>query len=119
MRDFPYDAEAREDAICQLIDARTKAIRLDILTGRESTTKAVLERLDIDADEAEARMVVWRAVVCGSSAVGAGHAEAVAHAIFKEAEALAEADVADMERGRAESRDDGRIERATWAQALN
>jgi CO/xanthine dehydrogenase Mo-binding subunit len=118
MRDFPYDAEAREDQVCQLIDARTKAIRLDILTGRESTTRAVLERLDIDADEDEARMVMWRAVVCGSSAVGAEHAEAVAHAIFKEAEALAEADVAEMERSREQSRDECRIARAECDRAV-
>jgi hypothetical protein len=112
---FPYDAEAREDAICHLIDARTKAIRTDLLIKRESTTDAVLARLPI-ADEDEARAVLWKAVTGGSSAVGAVLMSAVEYAIFAEAEELAEADVEDMERNRAESSDEGRIERATWAQ---
>lgn len=105
---FPYDAEAREDAICQLIDARTKAIRTDILMRRQSTTDAVLARLPI-ADEDEARSVLWKAVTGGSSAVGAERMGMVEYAIFAEAEELAEADVEDMERNRAASRDDSRI----------
>ena len=112
MSHFPYDTEAREDQICQLIDARTKAIRLDLLIGRRSTTDAVLGRLDIRADEIQLRTILWNAVAGGSSAVGADHAEAVSHAIFKEAEALAEADVADMERRRETECDEGRISRA-------
>lgn len=115
MRDFPYDAEAREDQVCQLIDARIKAIRMDILIGRESTTDAVLARLDIDADEDEVRRILWAALVGGSHAVGVGLVGLVHLAIFEEAEALAEKDVADMERNRAESADDNCIERATWA----
>jgi hypothetical protein len=111
-RTFPYDAEAREDAICQLIDARTKAIRMDVLIGRESTTQAVLARLEIDADENEVRRIVWAALVGGSHAVGAGLVGLVHLAIFEEAEALAESDVADMERSRAASADEDRISQA-------
>lgn len=97
---FPYDAEAREDQVCQLIDARTKAIRLDILMKRQSTTDAVAARLPI-RDEDEARALLWNAVTGGSSAVGAEQMGAVEFAIFREAEALAEKDVADMARARA------------------
>lgn len=114
---FPCAAEDREKQICQLIDARTKAIRLDILIGRQSTTDAVAARLPI-RDEEEARAVLWNAMVGGSGAVGAERMGQVEFAMFAEAEELAKADVADMERGRAESEDEARIERATWARAV-
>jgi len=104
----PYTAEDREDMVCQLIDARIKAIRTDVLIGRQSTVDAVLEHLELDGEE-DAAAVLWNALVGGSRAVGVDNAEAVAHAIFQVAEALAESDVADMERHRAESRDDNRI----------
>lgn len=115
---FPYAAEDREDMVCQLIDARIKAMRTDILIGRQSTVDAVLERLAI-ADEDVARTVLWNAVAAGSWAVGVDNAEAVQHAIFQVAEALAEWDVADMERRRAESHNDNRIAQAELARALH
>lgn len=108
---YPYAAEDREDIVCQLIDARIKAMRTDILMQRESTIEAVLERLVLETDE-DPRAVLWSAVAAGSSAVGVDSAAAVQLAIFQVAEALAEWDVADMERSRAESRDDNRIAQA-------
>lgn len=110
---FVYDHEAREDAICQLIDARIKAIKADILIKHASTTDAVLTRLPI-ADEDEARAVLWKAVTGGSSAVGLKHASVVELAIFEEAQALAEADVADMERHREEAAAQERAGRAVF-----
>jgi hypothetical protein len=111
---FPYDAEAREDKICQLIDARIQAIKHDIRMNRVSTIEAVLERLDLGDFEGDARDVLREAVVGHSTAVGVEHAAAVELAIFQEAEALAERDVADMEKRRAEAERDARIERRVW-----
>jgi hypothetical protein len=117
MTRFPYDAEAREDMVCQLIDARIKAMRTDILIRRQSTVDAVLECLELDTED-DAATVLWNAVAAGSSAVGVDNAAAVQLAIFQVAEALAEWDVADMERRRAESEDEARIEQATWHRVL-
>ena len=111
---FPYDAEAREEQVCQLIDARIHAIKHDILIGRVSTTEVVLERLQLDEGEDDARRVLWTAVVGGSCAVGVDNASAVQAAIYFEAEELAERDVADMERRRAESARDNRIEQRVY-----
>lgn len=111
---FPLTAEDREEQVIELIDARIHAIKHDIRVNRVSTVEAVLARLPM-RDEAKARQVLLDAVVGHSAAVGIEDAGAVELAIFQEAEQLAERDVADMERNRAASRDDGRIERATWA----
>ena len=114
---FPYDAEAREDQLCQVIDASIQAIHHDIRIGRMSTTERVLDRLEVGATRDEARQILRAAVVGHSQAVGVKQAAAVQAAIYFEAEALAELDVADMERRRAESRDENRIARAELARA--
>lgn len=111
---FPYTAEDREDQICQLIDARIHAIKHDIRANRVSTVEAVLDRLDLGDFEGDAREVLRQAVVGHSAAVGVDHAAAVEAAIYFEAEALAERDVADMERRRADAARDNRIEQRVW-----
>jgi hypothetical protein len=111
---FPYTAEDREDKVCQLIDARIHAIKHDILIGRESTTLAVLDRMVVGDTEEEARAILWNAVVGGSCAVGVDNVMDVVSAIYFEAEALAEKDVADMERRRADSERDRRIEQRVF-----
>lgn len=111
---FPYAAEDREDQIAQLIDARIHAIKHDIRANRASTVSAVLERLDLGDFEGDAGAVLHQAVVGHSAAVGVDHAAAVEAAIYFEAEALAERDVADIERRRAQSAQDARIERRVW-----
>lgn len=111
---FPYTAEDREDQVCQLIDARIHAIKHDIRANRVSTVEAVLERLDLGDFEGDAREVLRQAVVGHSAAVGVAHAAAVEAAIYFEAEHLAERDVADMERRRAQSAQDARIEQRVW-----
>jgi hypothetical protein len=108
---FPYDAEAREDKVCQLIDARIHAIKNDIRVDRASTVEAVLERLDLGDFEGDACEVLRQAVVGHSAAVGLDRAAAVEAAIYFEAEALAERDVADMERRRTEESLVARAER--------
>lgn len=114
MSRFPYTAEDREDQICQLIDARIHAIKHDIRANRVSTVEAVLDRLDLGDFEGDAREVLRQAVVGHSAAVGVTHAAAVEAAIYFEAEALAERDVADMERRRADAARDNRIEQRVW-----
>jgi hypothetical protein len=111
---FPYTAEDREDRVCQLIDARIHAIKHDIRANRVSTVEAVLERLDLGDYEGDARDVLRLAVVGRSRAVGVEHAAAVEAAIYFEAEALAERDVSDMERRRAEEAQHARIEQRVW-----
>jgi plasmid stability protein len=111
---FPYAAEDREDKVCQLIDARIHAIKQDIRVNRASTVEAVLEHLDLGDTEADARDILRAAVVGHSAAVGVHYAAAVEAAIYFEAEALAERDVADMERHRAESARENRIEQRVW-----
>jgi hypothetical protein len=106
--------EARENKLCLLINARTHAIERDILTGRVSTTEAVLERMTIDGDEDEVRVILWTAVVGGACAVGAHSMSGVEAAIYFEAEALAEKDVADMERRRIDEARFDRIERRVY-----
>ena len=111
---FPYTAEDREDQVCQLIDARIHAIKHDIRANRASTVAAVLERLDLGDSEEVAAEVLHLAVVGHSAAVGVDNAAAVEAAIYFEAEALAERDVADMERRRVESERENRIEQRVW-----
>ncbi|WP_440966109.1 hypothetical protein ACL58G_07755 [Massilia sp. GER05] len=111
---FPYTAEDREDQVCQLIDARIHAIKHDIRANRASTVAAVLERLDLGSFDGDAGAVLHAAVVGHSAAVGVDHAAAVEAAIYFEAEALAESDVADMERRREQSAQDARIEQRVW-----
>lgn len=108
---FPYATEDLEDKLCQLIDARIHAIKQDIRENRVSTVEAVLERLDLGDLEGDARDVLRQAVFGHSAAVGVDHAAAVEAAIYFEAEALAERDVADMERRRAEESLVARAER--------
>lgn len=115
---FPYDAEAREEKVCELIDARIHAIKNDIRVNRASTVAAVLERLDLGKFEGDAREVLHLAVVGHSAAVGVDHAAAVEAAIYFEAEALAERDVADMERRRPEESTAARAERWLWARGV-
>jgi hypothetical protein len=111
---FPYSIEDREDQLSQLIDARIHAIKHDIRVNRASTVAAVLERLDLGDSEEVAAEVLHLAVVGHSAAVGVDNAAAVEAAIYFEAEALAERDIADMERCRAESARENRIEQRVW-----
>jgi hypothetical protein len=111
---FPYSIEDREDQLSQLIDARIHAIKHDIRVNRASTVAAVLERLDLGDSEEVAAEVLHMAVVGHSAAVGVDNAAAVEAAIYFEAEALAERDVADMERRRVESERENRIEQRVW-----
>lgn len=115
---FPYASEDREDQVCQVIDSRIKAIHHDIRIGRMSTTERVLARLEVGATRDQALAILRAAVVGHSQAVGFKYAGAVQAAIYFEAEALAELDVADMERARAESRDENTVARATAACAF-
>lgn len=102
MTSFPYQREVREDQICHLIDARIHAIKNDVRIGRATTIERVVTHLHIRATREVARATVRAAVVGHSRAVGVANAGAVELAIFREAEALAEQDVADMERSRSE-----------------
>lgn len=112
---FPYHAEAHQDQLCQLISAHIDAIENDVRIGRVSTTERLLDRLDeVGESRADALAILRAAVVGRSQAVGVDNAAAVQAAIYFEAEALAEGDLAEMERGWAESQDDDRIERAAW-----
>lgn len=111
---FPHDADAREQQLQRLIDARIHAIKHDIRANRASTVAAVLDRLNLSDFEGDAADVLCQAVIGHSVAVGVDHAAAVESAIYFEAEALAERDVADMERRRAESERDNRIEQRVW-----
>lgn len=118
---FPYSIEDREDQLAQLIDARIHAIKHDIRANRAnraSTIAAVLERLDLGDFEGDAAEVLRLAVVGHSAAVGVDHAAAVEAAIYFEAEALAERDVADMERRRVEESVSARAERWLWARGV-
>lgn len=108
------EAEDCELLLQRLIASRTDAIERDILTGRISTTEAVMERLTIDGDEEEVRVILWTAVVGGACAVGADSMSNVEAAIYFEAEALSEKDVADMERRRIEEARFDRIERRVY-----
>lgn len=112
---FHHTAEARAERLEQLIDARTEAVENDILAARATTILAVAEKcesLNCDADEAEALV---RAAVLGKSAlVGTRIAEAVRFAIYAHVLPLAEQDLADIERRRAESEQNARIEQRVY-----
>lgn len=122
---FPYDAEARENLLQQLVDARIHAVETDIFVGRPATVRAVAEKagepfgdrsLNCDVDEAEA--LVRAAVVGRSALVGTRIAEVVQFAIYAHVLPLAQQDLADAERARAESRDENAVARATAACAF-
>lgn len=120
-----YDPEsepqelAREDKLTELIRARHIAAEADIKAGRQSTIKAIavlagmgdgLTSLGAEADEAEA--LVRAAVVGRSQLVGTRIVGIVQWAIYEYVMPLAEQDLADIERNRAEDADDARAERA-------
>jgi hypothetical protein len=118
---FPYDAEAREQQLQRLIDARIHATENDILAGRKNIVRAVAElasaqhgdrSLNCDEDEAEALV---RASVLGKSAlVGARIAEVVQYAIYAYVLPLAQGDLADAEKRRADAARDQRIEQRVF-----
>lgn len=107
---FPYDTEAREEQLCKLIAARTDAIEAAILYGRMSTIDSVIDNLQgLECEREEAAALIKAAVIGRSWLVGVRIAAAVQYAIYAVALPLAEGDVAEMERSRAESRDENRI----------
>ena len=112
---FPYDAEARDNKLQQLVDARITATENDILAGRTAIVRAVAEKaetLKCDADEAEALV---RAAVLGKVAlVGTRIFEVVQLAIYVHVLPLAQQDLANAERSRAESQQNARIERRVF-----
>jgi hypothetical protein len=119
---FPQDAEAREQKLQQLIDARIAATENDIMLGRMSTVRAVAEKTgeqrgdrSLNCDEDEAEALVRAAVIGKSWLVGARIAEVVQYAIYAYVLPLAQADLADEERRRAESERESRIERRVWS----
>jgi hypothetical protein len=119
MSDFPCAAEDREDKVCQLIDARIKAIRADIRVNRVSTVEAIADRLEgFYGCRALELAAVRNAVIYGSRYIGVTIAADVESAIFFGAEELAETDVADIERGLAEGRDDDRVAYAVMDREL-
>lgn len=119
---LPNDAEDRQQQLERLIDARVTATENDILAGHMATVRAVAEKtgehlgersLNCDEDEAEALV---RAAVLGRSAlVGTRIAEVVQFAIYSHVLPLAEADLVEIERQRAEAAQYERIERRVWA----
>jgi hypothetical protein len=121
-----FTPEERDEHLQRLIDTRIEATENDIIAGRMAIVRAVAEKageqqgersLNCDQDEAEALV---RAAVLGKSAlVGLRIAEVVRFAIFVYALPLAEADLADMERNREQSRDDDRIAMAELAAMLH
>ena len=118
---FPHDAEAREQHLQRLIDARIHATENDILAGRKTIVRAVAElasalrgdrSLNCDEDEAEALV---RAAVLGKSAlVGTRIAEVVNYAIYAYVLPLAQGDLADAEKRRADAARDARIEQRVF-----
>jgi hypothetical protein len=113
---FRTTAEERAFKLQQLIAARTEAVENDILIGRAATLRAVAEKAnDLNCDEDEAEALVRAAVVGRTVLVGVRIAAEVQFAIFQYVKPLAEADMADAERSRAESRDDNRIAQAVAA----
>ena len=118
---FPYDAEAREQQLQRLIDARITATENDILAGRATIVRAVAElagaqhgdrSLNCDEDEAEALV---RAAVLGKSLlVGTRIAEVVQYAIYAYVLPLAQGDLADAEKRRADAAREQRIEQRVF-----
>lgn len=118
---FPHDAEAREQQLQRLIDARIHATENDILIGRKTVVRAVAEKTgeqhgdrSLNCDEDEAEALVRAAVIGRSAIVGARIAEVVQYAIYAHVLPLAQADLADMERRRAQAAQEARIEQRVW-----
>lgn len=118
---FQPDAEAREQQLHRLIDARIHATETDIIIGRKSTVRAVAEKAgeqhgdrSLNCDEDEAEALVRAAVIGRSAIVGARIAEVVNYAIYAHVLPLAEADLAEEEKRRAEESIAARAERWLW-----
>jgi hypothetical protein len=118
---FPYDAEAREQQLQRLIDARIHATENDILAGRMTIVRVVAElasaqqgdrSLNCDEDEAEA--LVRAAVLGKSTLVGARIAEVVIYAIYAYVLPLAQGDLADAEQRRADAAREQRIDQRVF-----
>jgi len=118
---FPQDAEARELKLQKLIDARIAAVENEIMLRRMSTVRAVAEKtgeqdgdrsLNCDQDEAEA--LVRAAVIGKSWLVGTRITEVVNYAIYAYVLPLAQADLAEEERYRADESLVARAERWLW-----
>jgi hypothetical protein len=103
-------AEDRAEQLAKLVTARTDAIEADILLGRKPVIDNVIDRLEgVECEREEAAALIKAAIIGRSWLVGVRIAAAVQYAIYAVALPLAEGDVADMERSRAESRDENRI----------
>jgi hypothetical protein len=118
---FPYDAEAREQQLQRLIDARIHATENDILAGRKTIVRAVAELASVlrgdrslNCDEDEAEALVRAAVVGKSVLVGTRIAEVVNFAIYAYVLPLAQGDLEDAEKRRAEAAQDERIQQRVW-----
>jgi hypothetical protein len=105
-----YTAEDRAEQLSKLVAARTDAIEADILLGCKPVIDSVIDRLEgVECEREEAAALIKAAIIGRSWLVGVRIAAAVQYAIYAVALPLAEGDVADMERSRAESRDENRI----------
>lgn len=118
---FPQDAEAREQQLQRLIDARITATENDIMLGRMSTVRAVAAKVgeqqgdrSLNCDEDEAEALVRAAVIGKSWLVGARIAEVVQYAIYAYVLPLAQGDLAEIERYRVEESIAVRAERWLW-----
>lgn len=110
---FPLNEEARAEKLRQLIAKHTDATEASIFLGDKLTLAAIGVRLqDIEAGAEEADVLIRAAVVIGAGLVGPRIAAEVKFAIHQHVKPLAEADLVEAERARAESRDDNRVHAA-------
>lgn len=118
MERHQFTPEDRNEKLQERIDAHIHAVENAILVGCKPIVTAVANKtgeqqgersLNCGQDEAEA--LVRAAVLGGSALVGLRIAEVVSHAIYVYALPLAEADLVDAEKNRAEQSLVARAER--------
>lgn len=110
-----FDDEDREEQLIEATRSHFSALSRAVIAGEPVATKRITNALnEFVADDAAAAELV-RAVLLNSQAA----LTVLTDLIWDEASELAEADVAAMEKGRAESYDENRIDRAVLDRALH
>lgn len=108
------DAESRETALINETRAQFSTLSRAVLAGDPAATKRIADALGEYVADTHAAGELARGLLTNQSA----GLKVITDLIWAEAGELAEAEVQRMERARAESANDDRIDRAVWHRAV-
>jgi hypothetical protein len=114
---FLYDAEDRDGLVAELTEQRLRAWNLRLQAG-EQRALTDLQNLVLDRLAEKDAQDLFKLAITDEQAAGLMFATLVSSVMRDQCEADADKAAMDMERARAASADEGRVERGTWARAM-